>query len=128
MPDDELLGLVSTLSRLTHPRCATPRVDALRKAYRRIRNYAIQRGLTEEWCDRVMLMFAGESQVTGGGVNGSDAIGSHRGTVSHLQTGAGKLGPAGVTVPLRVLKSGDVQEVAVKSADRMATLRKPKGV
>ena len=39
-----------------------------------------------------------------------------------------KLGPAGVTVPLRVLKSGDVQEVAVKSADRMATLRKPKGV
>ena len=45
MPDDELLGLVSTLSRLTHPRCATPRVDALRKAYRRIRTYALQRGL-----------------------------------------------------------------------------------
>jgi S1-C subfamily serine protease len=39
-----------------------------------------------------------------------------------------KLGPAGVTVPLRVLKSGDVQEVGVKSIDRMATLRKPKGV
>jgi hypothetical protein len=61
MPDDELLGLVSTLSRLTHPRCATPRVDALRKAHRRIRNYAVQRGLTEEWCDRVMLMFLDRS-------------------------------------------------------------------
>ncbi|WP_159074233.1 immune inhibitor A domain-containing protein [Streptomyces dioscori] len=47
------------------------------------------------YLDRVMLMFAGESQVNGGGVNGSDAIGSHRGTVSHLQTGAGELGPAG---------------------------------
>ncbi|WP_328493026.1 immune inhibitor A [Streptomyces sp. NBC_00414] len=45
------------------------------------------------YLDRVMLMFAGESQVNGGGVNGSDAIGSHRGTVSHLQTGAGKVGP-----------------------------------
>jgi serine protease Do len=39
-----------------------------------------------------------------------------------------KLGPAGVTVPLRVLKSGDVQEVSVQSIDRMAMLRKPKGV
>ena len=39
-----------------------------------------------------------------------------------------KLGPAGVTVLLRVLKSGDVQEVAVKSTDRMTTLRKPSGV
>ncbi|MFD0309081.1 immune inhibitor A domain-containing protein [Streptomyces sp. NPDC127119] len=47
------------------------------------------------YLDRVMLMFAGESQVNGGGVNGSDAIGSHRGNVSHLQTGAGRLGPAG---------------------------------
>jgi len=57
MPDEELLGLVSTLARLTHPRCATPRVDALRKAHGRLRNYAVQRGLTEEWCDRVLLMF-----------------------------------------------------------------------
>jgi hypothetical protein len=57
MPDEELLGLVSALARLTNPRCATPRVDALRKAHRRLRNYAIQRGLTEEWCDRVLLMF-----------------------------------------------------------------------
>lgn len=61
MPDDELLGLVSTVARLTHPRCSTPRADALRKAYRRIRNYALQRGLTEEWCDRVMLMFLDRS-------------------------------------------------------------------
>ena len=61
MPDDELLGLVSTVARLTHPRCQTPRADALRKAHRRIRSYAIQRGLTEEWCDRVMLMFLDRS-------------------------------------------------------------------
>ncbi len=47
------------------------------------------------YLDRVMVTFAGESQANGGGVNGSDAIGSHRGSVSHLQTGAGRLGPAG---------------------------------
>jgi S1-C subfamily serine protease len=39
-----------------------------------------------------------------------------------------KFGPAGVTVPLRVLKSGDVQDVPVKTIDRMSTLRKPQGV
>jgi S1-C subfamily serine protease len=39
-----------------------------------------------------------------------------------------KVGPAGVTVPLRVLKSGDVREVEVKTADRMDVLRKPRGV
>ena len=39
-----------------------------------------------------------------------------------------KLGPAGVTVPLRVLKSGDVREVPVKTVDRMALLRKPQGI
>jgi len=37
-------------------------------------------------------------------------------------------GPAGVTVPLRVLKSGDVQEVAVQTTDRMSVLRKPQGI
>ena len=37
-------------------------------------------------------------------------------------------GPAGVTVPLRVLKAGGVQEVAVKTADRMSVLRKPQGI
>ena len=46
------------------------------------------------YLDRVMLMFAGESQANGGGAHGSDAIGSHRGTVSHRQTGAEELGPA----------------------------------
>ncbi|MGE0803204.1 MAG: S1C family serine protease [Lautropia sp.] len=39
-----------------------------------------------------------------------------------------KKGSAGVTVPLRVLKSGDVREVAVKSIDRMDFIRKPQGV
>jgi hypothetical protein len=52
---------MSTLARLTHPRCSTPRTEALGKAYRRIRNYAAQRGLTEEWCDRVLLVFLDRS-------------------------------------------------------------------
>jgi S1-C subfamily serine protease len=39
-----------------------------------------------------------------------------------------KVGPAGVTVPLRVLKSGDVREVEIKTVDRMSLLRKPHGV
>jgi len=39
-----------------------------------------------------------------------------------------KLGPAGVTVPLRVLKDGDVREVPVRSIDRAEVLRKPKGI
>ncbi|WP_307544283.1 immune inhibitor A domain-containing protein [Streptomyces sp. V3I8] len=51
-------------------------------------------GEPDGYLDRVMLMFAGESQVNGGGVNGSDAIGSHRGTVGDLQAGAGTRGPA----------------------------------
>jgi hypothetical protein len=57
MPDHELTRLMSTLARLTHPRCSTPRPDALRKAYERIRRYAAHRGLDEEWCDRVLLLF-----------------------------------------------------------------------
>lgn len=39
-----------------------------------------------------------------------------------------KLGPAGVTVPLRVLKGGDVREVQVRSIDRAELLRKPRGI
>ncbi|MFI1443426.1 immune inhibitor A domain-containing protein [Streptomyces fructofermentans] len=46
------------------------------------------------YLDRVMMMFAGESQANGGGARGTDTLGSHRGTVSHLQSGAGRLGPA----------------------------------
>jgi hypothetical protein len=61
MPDHELLRLMSSLARLTHPRCSTPRVDALRMAYRRIRSYAVDRGLDEEWCDRVLLLFLDRS-------------------------------------------------------------------
>lgn len=57
MPDHELTTLMSTLARLTNPRCSTPRADALRKAYQRIRRYADHQGLGEEWCDRVLLMF-----------------------------------------------------------------------
>ena len=61
MPDHELVRLMSTLSRLTHPRCSTPRAEALGKAYRRIRSYAAQRGMSEEWCDRVLLLFLDRS-------------------------------------------------------------------
>jgi hypothetical protein len=57
MPDHELTSLMSTLARLTHPRCSTPRAEALRAAHRRIRRYADHRGLGEEWCDRVLLLF-----------------------------------------------------------------------
>jgi S1-C subfamily serine protease len=39
-----------------------------------------------------------------------------------------KVGPAGVTVPLRVLKAGNVRDVEVKTTDRMDVLRKPRGV
>jgi S1-C subfamily serine protease len=39
-----------------------------------------------------------------------------------------KLGPAGVTVPLRVLKAGDVRDVPVRTIDRMSLLRKPQGI
>jgi S1-C subfamily serine protease len=39
-----------------------------------------------------------------------------------------QLGPAGVTVPLRVLKAGDVRDMPVKTVDRMTLLRKPQGI
>lgn len=61
VPDHELTSLMSTLARLTHPRCSTPRAKALEKAYRRIRSYALERGLPEEWCDRVLLLFLDRS-------------------------------------------------------------------
>jgi hypothetical protein len=57
MPDRELISLMSTLARLTHPRSSTPRADALKDAYRRIRRYAAPRGKSEEWCDCVLLIF-----------------------------------------------------------------------
>lgn len=57
MPDHELVSLMSTLARLTHPRSSTPRAEALGRAYRRIQNYAAPRGKSEEWCDSVFLIF-----------------------------------------------------------------------
>ena len=57
MPDHELVRLMSTLARLTHPRSTSPRADALGAAYRRIRRYAESTGKTEEWCDCVLLIF-----------------------------------------------------------------------
>jgi hypothetical protein len=55
------MSLVSTVARLTHPRCPMSRAHALRKAHQRIRNYAAQRGMSEEWCDRVFLLFLDRS-------------------------------------------------------------------
>ena len=57
MPDNELINLMSLLARLTHPRSSTPRAEALGHAYRRVSNYAARRGESEEWCDRVLLVF-----------------------------------------------------------------------
>ena len=57
MPDHDLVSLMSTLARLTHRRSTIPRVDALGKAYRRLRRYAARTGMSEEWCDAVFLIF-----------------------------------------------------------------------
>ena len=35
-------------------------------------------------------------------------------------------GPAGVTIPLRLQRDGDVFDVEIRSADRTALLRKPR--
>jgi M6 family metalloprotease-like protein len=45
------------------------------------------------YLDHIQIYYAGESQANGGGAYGTDAIGSHKGTVSYLQTGADTLGP-----------------------------------
>jgi hypothetical protein len=57
MPDHELVRLMSTLARLTHPRHTAPRAEALGAAYRRIRRYAAACGKSEDWCDGVLLIF-----------------------------------------------------------------------
>jgi hypothetical protein len=53
----ELVELMGELARLLSKRSSTPRRDALRIAHRRIRRYALLRGLDETWCDAVMLQF-----------------------------------------------------------------------
>ena len=45
------------------------------------------------YLDHVVILYAGESQANGGGAYGTDSIGSHKGAVSYLQTGANTLGP-----------------------------------
>jgi hypothetical protein len=61
VPDRDLMRLMSTVARLTHPRCRMSRPEALGKAHQRIRTYAAQRGMSEEWCDRVFLLFLDRS-------------------------------------------------------------------
>ena len=46
-------------------------------------------------------------------------------TQSDFYRNVWKVGPAGVTVPLRVLKAGDVREVEVKTTDRMSAAQAP---
>lgn len=57
MPDAELTCLMSDLARLTSSRSSTPRSEALGIAYRKIQSYATPRTLSEEWCDKVMMLF-----------------------------------------------------------------------
>ena len=45
------------------------------------------------YLDHVQILYAGESQANGGGAYGTNAIGSHKGNVSDLQTNADTLGP-----------------------------------
>ena len=54
--------------------------------------------------------------------------GQYVATQSELYQGIRKLGAAGATIPLRILKRGDLLDLPVKSSDRMETLRKPQGI
>lgn len=47
---------------------------------------------------------------------------------SEFYQGVRKRGAAGVTIPLRVLKRGDLLDVSITSSDRMENLRKPQGI
>lgn len=57
MPKAEMMRLMEELARLLSRRSSTPRGEALGIAHRKIREYAEDRGLDEEWCDEVLLMF-----------------------------------------------------------------------
>jgi hypothetical protein len=61
VPDHDLVRLMSTVARLTHPRCKVPRAQALGKAHERIRRFAAEQGMSEEWCDRVFMLFLDRS-------------------------------------------------------------------
>ena len=54
--------------------------------------------------------------------------GQYVATQSELYQGIRKLGTAGATIPLRILKRGDLLDLPIKSSDRMDTLRKPQGI
>ena len=47
---------------------------------------------------------------------------------SAFYKGVRQRGPAGITVPLRVLKGGEIVDLSVKSSDRMDSLKKPEGI
>ena len=57
MKDPGLISLMSELARLLAPRSNTPRSLALGIAYRKIHSYAQSHNLTEEWCDKVLMLF-----------------------------------------------------------------------
>lgn len=60
MPDAKLVRLISQVTRLMHKRSSAPRSVALGDAYRLIARYASEHGHSEEWCDRVLLIFITE--------------------------------------------------------------------
>lgn len=47
---------------------------------------------------------------------------------STFYRGVRKRGAAGVAVPLRVLKGGEIKDVTIQSGDRLDSLRKPQGI
>lgn len=59
MTNTKLTTLMSELARLLHDRSSTPRDEALGTAHRLIRDYARPHGLSETWCDNVLLTFLG---------------------------------------------------------------------
>lgn len=61
MPEPSLIRLVQQVTPLLHRRSSTPRSVGLGDAYRLIARYAADHGLSEEWCDRVLLLFVTEA-------------------------------------------------------------------
>lgn len=53
----ELARLMGDLARLLHKRSATPRVEGIKLAALRLREFAAREGLSESWCEAVLWEF-----------------------------------------------------------------------
>ena len=66
------------------------------------------------------------------GISAGDIIvsvdGDYVASQSAFYQGVRKRGSAGITVPLRVLKGGDLVDLRVKSSDRLENMKKPSGI